>query len=78
MTDTAAHVGRLQLPDPSTLTGDQRRGWACALCGGRLYEDRPLPPVEEIRAGMWVSVELWACAPTCEVAQAKERRGPWL
>ncbi len=24
-------------PDPKRLTGDQLRGWACALCGARLY-----------------------------------------
>lgn len=67
-----------KLPAVESLRGDQRRRWACALSGGRLYEDRPLSPLYETRAGRTTRVDLWACAPTCEVAQAKERRGPWL
>lgn len=64
--------------DVRRLNGDQLRGWACALCGARLYEDRPLPPVTEVRHREVVRIELWACAPTCLEARQKERRGPWL
>ncbi|TGA88446.1 hypothetical protein [Streptomyces sp. MZ04] len=53
------------LPDPSTLNGDQLRGWACALCGARLYADRPLGIATLVREKSTEDVELWACAPSC-------------
>lgn len=51
------------LPDPKYLSGDQLRGWACALCGARLFRDRPLGLVSDPFCGD--DVELWACAPAC-------------
>lgn len=68
----------VEAPNLRRLNGDQLRGWACALCGARLYEDRALPPITEVRHGLKVRIELWACAPTCLEASQKERRGPWL
>ncbi|MFI6876298.1 hypothetical protein ACIBL6_22990 [Streptomyces sp. NPDC050400] len=50
-------------PDPKRLSGDQLRGWACALCGARLYRDRPLGLVSDPLNGEYL--ELWACAPRC-------------
>lgn len=53
------------LPDPCRLTGDQRRGWACALCGVRLYADRLLGTVALDERDDIEFIELWACAPSC-------------
>ncbi|MER7794931.1 hypothetical protein [Streptomyces sp. NPDC097640] len=46
-----------ELPDPGRLTPDQRAGYACALCGMRLYTSRRLGAVN--------GVELWGCSPAC-------------
>ena len=48
-----------------TLNGDQLKGWACALCGVRLYADRSIGTVITYFAGQAERVELWACAPHC-------------
>ncbi|MFF1715850.1 hypothetical protein [Streptomyces sp. NPDC058268] len=53
------------LPDPSSQNGDQLRGWACALCGARLYGDRLLGIYGVPRGETTAYVELWACAPSC-------------
>ncbi|WP_409059969.1 hypothetical protein [Streptomyces sp. SYP-A7185] len=53
------------LPDPAKLNGDQLRGWACALCGVRLYADRPLGIATLVREKSTEKIELWACAPSC-------------
>lgn len=53
------------LPDPRLLTGDQLRGWACALCGRRLYRDRLLGLADDPLSSKGEHVELWACAPGC-------------
>lgn len=45
------------LPDPGRLTPDQRAGYACVLCGMRLYASRLV--------GTVTGVELWACSPAC-------------
>ncbi|MFD4551423.1 hypothetical protein [Streptomyces sp. NPDC058466] len=55
--------------DTDNLNGDQWRGWACALCGARLYADRPLCKARD-RSGELV--QLWACAPACP----SKPRGP--
>ncbi|WP_372346683.1 hypothetical protein [Streptomyces sp. KL116D] len=56
-------------PDPARLTGDQLRGWACALCGARLYRDRSLGLVPDPYTSEYV--ELWACAPRCSGRRAR-------
>ncbi|MFB1046759.1 hypothetical protein [Streptomyces chrestomyceticus] len=55
------------------MTGPQQEGWACALCGARLYADRSLGVHRIISCGQEVEVELWACAPSC--GEAAVRRG---
>lgn len=53
--------------DWRTLNGDQLKGWACALCGARLYADRPIGKVTtHFRGREPEDVELWACAPQCD------------
>lgn len=53
------------LPDPKLLNGDQLRGWACALCGARLFRDRSLGLVDDPMSSKGEYVELWACVPLC-------------
>ncbi|WP_406502837.1 hypothetical protein [Streptomyces sp. NBC_00212] len=59
---------RTLLPDPEALTIDQQQGWACALCGARLYEDRLIGTVS-MPTGYperTEEVDLWACSPECQ------------
>ncbi|MFI5727026.1 hypothetical protein [Streptomyces cyaneofuscatus] len=51
--------------DLARLTLDQVRGLACALCGTRLYADRPLGTFTTSEGLCTEPTELWACAPTC-------------
>ncbi|WP_409061594.1 hypothetical protein [Streptomyces sp. SYP-A7185] len=53
------------LPDLARLSGDQLRGWACALCGTRLYADRLLGTVAQGQGEHTEFIDLWACAPSC-------------
>ena len=47
------------LPDPSSLTPDQRAGYACVLCGLGLYTSRFLGIVD--------GHQLYACSPACPI-----------
>ncbi|MCD9904360.1 hypothetical protein LUR56_38570 [Streptomyces sp. MT29] len=51
--------------DLARLTMDQVRGFTCALCGTRLYADRPLGTFTATEGLCTEPTELWACAPTC-------------
>ncbi|MEU0381041.1 SRPBCC family protein [Streptomyces cyaneofuscatus] len=51
--------------DLARLTLDQVRGFSCALCGNRLYADRPLGTFTAVEGLCTEPTELWACAPTC-------------
>ncbi|WKX70868.1 hypothetical protein [Streptomyces sp. XD-27] len=68
-TADAAHV------EVQRLTLDQIQGWYCALCGARLFADRSLGLFELTFGRTTETVELWACAPSCEAArQARAKR----
>ncbi|WP_431043898.1 hypothetical protein ACQUSR_19695 [Streptomyces sp. P1-3] len=61
--------------DVRRLALDQMRGWYCALCRARLFADRSLGRFEITFGRTTETVELWACAPSCEaVRQATTRR----
>lgn len=60
--------------DLGTLTGKQLDGYACALCGRRLYADRSLGVHRGTVLGQETSKELWACAPDCRTAAARRQR----
>ncbi|MET8381345.1 hypothetical protein [Streptomyces microflavus] len=51
--------------DLARLTMDQIKGSTCALCGKRLYADRPLGTFTATEGACTEPAELWACAPTC-------------
>ncbi|XQE77671.1 hypothetical protein ACN24L_01055 [Streptomyces microflavus] len=51
--------------EPARLTKDQIKGFTCALCGNRLYADRPLGTFTATEGLCTEPTELWACAPTC-------------
>ncbi|MEU1663521.1 hypothetical protein ABZ547_07895 [Streptomyces sparsogenes] len=46
-----------ELPDPARLAPEQRAGYACAMCGMRLYTSRLLGTVN--------GIQLWGCSPAC-------------
>ncbi|MEU7158910.1 hypothetical protein [Streptomyces chrestomyceticus] len=58
---------------PVRLTGPQQEGWACALCGARLYTDRSLGIHRILSCGQEIDIELWACAPSCAAAASARR-----
>ncbi|MFE5159624.1 hypothetical protein ACFRNT_14110 [Streptomyces sp. NPDC056697] len=64
----------LALVDPDTLTHAQTGGWDCVLCGLRLIDapSRPLGTVTVKRGPAHVVYEVWACAPTCGAAPARQ------
>ncbi|CAM5239825.1 hypothetical protein SALBM135S_00736 [Streptomyces alboniger] len=64
-TNMSTAKARSPLPDPAKLNGYQLNGWACALCGARLYKDRPLGTFMLVRGGHTYVRELWACGPEC-------------
>ncbi|MER8160204.1 hypothetical protein [Streptomyces sp. NPDC094472] len=68
------HATVSALVDPDTLTYAQTGGWDCVLCGLRLIDapSRPLGTVTVKRDSARVICEVWACAPTCDAAPARQ------
>ncbi|MFH8371704.1 hypothetical protein [Streptomyces sp. NPDC018031] len=58
--------------DTATLTQEQLKGWYCALCRARLFADRSIGTHTVSYGSTEELVELWACAPSCEAAEAAD------